>query len=138
MPARPLRADFTAGLRQLADWLDANPDINLPADGTTLPLTFSAWGKDGRDKAREFAKAFPGKLDKDVDESYYRLRGQMGGVSVEFCAYRDYVCERVVIGEREVTVQIPDPDVDVPMVEVTQTIEDVEWICPPLLAEAEA
>ncbi|HET6291734.1 MAG TPA: hypothetical protein VFG33_00115, partial [Kribbella sp.] len=59
-----------------------------------------------------------------------------GVIEVHVGAYRDQVCERVVTGTREVTKTVPDPSVVVPDVEVTETVEDVEWICGPLLAKA--
>lgn len=50
---------------------------------------------------------------------------------------RSKVCERVVIGEREVTEQVPDPELvkDVPMKTVTRVVEDIEWRCSPMLGE---
>jgi heme-binding NEAT domain protein len=51
---------------------------------------------------------------------------------------REEICERIVTGTREVTVEVPDPEqlAAVPTVSVTKTVEDVEWICRPLLDDA--
>ncbi len=45
------------------------------------------------------------------------------------------MCKKVVTTET-VTRTVPDPAVlaTVPMVEVTQDVENVEWVCEPLLA----
>lgn len=53
-------------------------------------------------------------------------------------ASRHEVCERVVIGEREVTESVPDPEAmrGVPLVEVTRKVEDVEWVCHPIMGDA--
>jgi hypothetical protein len=47
------------------------------------------------------------------------------------------VCERVVTGTRLETKEVPDPEAlkAVPLVTVTETVEDVEWRCMPLLAD---
>jgi hypothetical protein len=44
-----------------------------------------------------------------------------------------------VVGTREVTEEVPDPEAlaAVPKVTVTRTVEDVRWECRPLLAEAQ-
>lgn len=57
-------------------------------------------------------------------------------VKLNVFASRDQVCERVVVGTEQVTRQVPDPDAlaAVPTVEVTETVEQVEWICRPMLA----
>ena len=128
------RASYISGLRKLADLLEQHADVILPTDGSLLPLSFSAWGEDARDQAAIFARAFPGKLDKEVDENYFRLTGRIDGLKVQFVANRHQVCERKVIGTRTVTSEIPDPDYDVPTVVVEHEVEDVEWVCPPLLA----
>ncbi len=53
-------------------------------------------------------------------------------------ANREEVCERVVVGARQVTETIPDPSVTVPTVEITKTVEDVEWRCTSILAGQDA
>jgi hypothetical protein len=51
---------------------------------------------------------------------------------------RNEVCEKVVTGTREVTKEVPDPEAlaAVPKVTVTETVEDVEWRCHPILDAA--
>lgn len=130
------RAAYIAGLRQLADWLEANPDIELPSNGGSWnPINFSEWGPKARDKAAAFARAMPGVVRKGGSDGYFTLRAQLAGLHVQFIAHREAVCERVVVGEREVTETIPDPQYDgeIPMIEVTKTVEDIEWHCPPIL-----
>jgi hypothetical protein len=58
------------------------------------------------------------------------------GLKVKVTTYRDAVCERVVTGTREVTREVRDPDAlaAVPTTTVTETVEDVEWVCAPLTA----
>ncbi len=51
-------------------------------------------------------------------------------------AFRDDVCERIVTGTHQVTETGKDPEAlaAVPEIEVTKTVEDVEWRCGSILA----
>lgn len=145
MSAVDRRAAYISGLRKLADLLEQNPTINLPyatgtADTPAQRVTFYML----RDKREDFAavvRRFPGPLTKEAEgraEGTYGVAGKLDGLYFDVVATRSNVCERVVTGTREVTVTIPDPSIEVPTVEVTKTVEDVEWVCGPLLAEAGA
>lgn len=140
----PERAAFTTGLRQIADWLDAHPEVPLPylssvATGRyepTLPWYLMA-GE--RDVIAAMGRAM-GTFDKRGDDDKFRIFRRFAGIAVCAQIDRDEVCERVVIGTREVTEEVPDPEAlaAVPKVTVTTTVEDVEWRCMPLLAEGGA
>jgi hypothetical protein len=130
-----VRAEYIAGLRVLADLLEARPEIPAPYHGRSTELAIFTSGKDELVAA---ARAFPGKLDKTYDDNSsafgFELHGRLRGLRVVIYGDRNEVCRRVVTGTREVTKTVPAPDA--PMVEVTETVEDVEWVCEPLLAEA--
>jgi hypothetical protein len=125
----------------LADLLEQNPDVPLPyqlGGGSGITFMFLS-GEDARDRMVKLARLIPGTLSKGVSGGgeyghYFDLDGKLAGIDVQLTAYRDQVCERVVTGTREVTKKVPDPSVTVPVVEVTETVEDVEWVCSPLLA----
>jgi hypothetical protein len=131
------RTAFTAGLRVLADALDANPDLPLPYDGTTSELSVFTRTKA---EAAAYARVLPGTVDKRVTDGHYgfELHGWLQGLRVLVYAPREEVCTRVVKGTREVTREIPDPEAlaAVPITTVTETVEDVEWVCQPLLSAA--
>lgn len=127
------RARYIEGLRDVADLLESRPDLPLP-----LPETFSVFCED-KETAAEWVRAFPGPKDKSVngDETHMifgRQHDVFGPHGFNVWIARGQVCERVVTGTREITETVPAPDA--PMVEVTRTVEDVEWVCAPLLAEA--
>lgn len=129
------RAAVVAGYRMLADLLEQHPELPIPyhgpASGTELRIYML---HSNRSAFVEAVRALPGRLDKSVANDTYVVTAQLEGIAVEVVAYRDKVCKRVVTGTREVTKTIPDPDVEVPVVEVTEVVEDVEWVCTPLLA----
>lgn len=143
------RAGYTAGLRELADWLDAHPEVPLPYLGAhpaadrfnptaaihVHPLLIG--GGDPRDVLAAVARAM-GNATKTVSASGSRMHvwRDFAGISVTASADRADVCERVVVGVEEITVEEPDPDAvaALPKIPHTKTVERVEWICSPLLA----
>jgi len=61
----------------------------------------------------------------------YGFQGNIRGVAILIWADRENVCEAVT---EEVTEMVPDPSVEVPLVEVTT--KKITWVCPEsLLAE---
>ena len=134
------RAEYTKGLRALADLLDTNPDLDLPWEGSSpqyATLSVIALGDDGAAQIAAWAKALPGIKKKQVQSTHFYLNGSLHGLHLRVVVERDQVCRRVVTGTREVTAQVPDPDAlaKVPTVTVTETVEDVEWVCEPILSE---
>lgn len=132
-----------AAFRELADFLDANPDLIGTRHAFNDIMVFPrdrdgvvAW-------ARAAARFKPAAVSKTHGEVWSRVNLGFGGtgeyppVRVRVTIEREEVCERVVTGIREVTEMVPDPDhvAAAPLVEVTKTIEDVEWVCHPLLAD---
>lgn len=105
---------FANGLRALADWIDANPDVvNNPE--VTLNVPF--WT---REKFVEAAKALGGRREKHVEGSYFTVRRTFGeGVHVDVYVAREQVCRKVVTGTRDVTETV------IP----AHTEEVVEWVC---------
>lgn len=130
------RDGYIAGLRTLADLLDQNPDLPLPYNGSSSALLWIIGGSDQRATLSAVARAIPGVKTKGVRGDYFDVCGQIEGLRVQVIADRDQVCERVVVGTETVTREVPDPDV--PMVTVTEIVEQVEWRCRPLLSPAVA
>jgi hypothetical protein len=137
------RDGYVAGLRALADALDAHPDIPLPSEGSLWEMSIPFHGhahEDDRVGAMAAAARvlMPGRRDKAPDENgYFRIRGALHGLKLDIWAMREQVCGRVVIGTREVTREVVVP-VETRTETVTETVDEVRWECRPLLAaEAE-
>ncbi|MFD9950856.1 hypothetical protein ACFWYW_19740 [Nonomuraea sp. NPDC059023] len=132
------RAAYTAGLRALADILDANPDLPLPYAGTDSTLNWIELGDEARRGAAVFARLMPGAVEKSVSETagQFYLEFTLHGLNLRWIATREEMCERVVVGTHEVEVEEPDPDALalVPKIKRTEIVEDVEWQCRPVLA----
>jgi hypothetical protein len=136
------RAEFVKGLRALADVLEGHAEVPLPFTGTASALCISFLCRDdARSAMAAAARAFPCSWDKRVwgdETAYFDMVGSLHGLQVKLNAFRDAVCERVVTGTHEVTEVVKDPEAlaAVPEVEVTRVVEDVEWICSPIMSAA--
>ena len=103
------RAALVQGLRDLADFLAAHPELPGP-----LVPQFNVWGLQKADLARMVLK---GSWEKIYQGGLFMLRRSFGPVQLDFNADRSQVCRRVVTGTRVIP---PTPE---------QIVEDVEWIC---------
>lgn len=139
------RQAFIDGLHQIADFLAEHPEVPLPYMGGDvragvarhcLPIYLVSRDGSQRDDIATIARAM-GRAEKvfgEDNDRVYVLR-RFGAITLTASADRAEVCERVVRGTREVTREIPDPEAlaAVPKVSVTEVVEDVEWVCGPLL-----
>lgn len=128
--------EYARSLREFADWIDAHHD-DLADDeiGTFSPPSTVYWFTYSR---AQFARAVRvlGRGAKSKDEGWFNVTRKFGLIELEATCARTTVCDRIVHGLKTVTKTVPDPDA--PMVEVTEEVEDVEWICPPSLLADEA
>lgn len=74
----------------------------------------------------------PGATDYSHSNVYYVLIGVLPeGGEVRITAMRESLCELVTVSEREVSEEVPDPDLvqNVPKVKLTRTEKIQEWQC---------
>lgn len=133
-------AKLATGLRALAAWVEANPEL-LADQYMTVDLMLPVRGQ-GRERIAALARSglrSGAKIAKEQSDAWAGVKLDFGGrVTASVYAPRNEVCDRVVVGTREETKEVPDPEAlaAVPKVTVTETVEDVEWRCMPLLQEA--
>lgn len=136
------RADALANdLRKLADICADSPwfadHIRWQFDRFNAPVSSSESAVEVFRRAARLGMDAGLKVTKDYDDTWgaVTLRMPNGLVNIWVYASRSEVCERVVKGTREVTKEVPDPEAlkAVPKVTVTETVEDVEWVCMPIL-----
>jgi len=116
---------FINGLHDLADFLHNHPDLPLPYGD------LSCWdhGAESIESASKIARAL-GTFEKKEGVSYLYLNKEFGPIQLQYAFPRSAVCERVVVGTREVEREVtPTHDRVFEMVEE----EIVEWKCPSLL-----
>lgn len=126
-----LRRDYAAGLRALADVIDA---AEVPLSESEAAMSVMPWFPDTRDELialTHAARAAGATVERDPDDHLYRLRFRFGPLLATAIAYRADVCERVVVGTREIVEMVPDPAAPAPpMVEIRRQEEVVEYRCP--------
>lgn len=135
MTDEPTPAEKAAGLRLLADMIDANPDIRV-----AYLNDVHVWFARDIDELRAIAragKAAGAKVEKNYVDDYATVTVTFGPLKAKALVSRREVCERVVVGTE--VVKVPDPAYvppDTPLIEKVREI--TEWRCRPLLAEDEA
>lgn len=132
-------ATFAKGLREFADWIEANKDHvewELECADEDPPFRFNLYATT-KEAFGDYVRAL-GRGAKEVDDSWFHVVRTFGPVRLDVFAARATVCERVVTGTREVTKTVRDPLAleQVPLIEVTEVVEDVEWICEPSILGA--
>jgi hypothetical protein len=128
--------EVAQGLRELADWIEKNPESVLPSElvsGGSLKI----FQVSGKDEMAAIARAF-GTCEKEVDSDFFRLVKMFGPIRVEAIDYRENVCERIVTSSETIVEMVPDPEFEVPKIEQSRVLETVEWRCPgSLLVESQ-
>lgn len=116
---------YSAALRELADWLDAHPDIDHPT------TEIDCYTLNEREDAARVIKAL-GACKKEYNETLLYIKGQFGPITLRFIFCRDSVCVRKVVGYKEIpeVVLAATPETVIP----AKREEIVEWECMPILA----
>lgn len=100
------------GLRELADYLEARPDVPLPYLGTLDAFADPA-------ELSAIARAMGG-FHKQHDGNFLSLVRRFGPIALAVNFSSESVCERVVVGTEEVPEKVTP----------AHTKEIVEWRCP--------
>lgn len=121
------RSEYVDGLRQLADFIEAHPELpGLLHCRAGIYL----WGDSAKAELAVAAMAM-GTAAKRADDFYFGVEKSFGPVVLSVKAGRDNVCERVVTGTKTTEYLVPPEGVE--MVKKTHTEDIVEWVCPPSL-----
>lgn len=116
------RTEFIAGLREMADWYEAHPDMRAPR--------YASINIFAEDKADFISlRRASGLRDKhDGDVWMYFSKHFRGELEIQINVEREKVCRRVQVGERVVPAQVAKPE----------TVEPVyEWKCDSILEGTE-
>jgi hypothetical protein len=132
MTTRPTNTSVAEGLRLLAQMIEDNPD--LPEVTYPRINVWHAWSADQMRQLGRAALRAGAAVSKDyLDAGVVVMELRFAGLRADVLASRTTVCERIVVGEREVIEVVPDPEAlaQVPTVELIRTEEIVEWRCAP-------
>lgn len=113
--------DYADGLRQIADWYEAHPEIALPT-----PATLGNYMLNTKEEAAQVSRAL-GTCEKTYTDTMFYISRQFDAVRLEFVFFRNAVCVPRVVGTEDV------PERVIP----AHTRDIVEWDCSPILGEAD-
>lgn len=118
---RTPRQLYADSLRAFADFIEKHPALELPSTHTMFVFP--------RNEEMALYARELGKCRKSANESYFNLtRDFLPAIQYEPTWYRNQVCERVVVGQKEV-----EEDVVEVIGKRTVTKDIVEWKCPKVL-----
>lgn len=95
------RAEMIAGLRALADTMEAHPEIPVPTSGASFsPLSFGFHGENARERVIAAGRAMPCSLVLALpgDGQFAELRGHLAGLHVALYARREELLSSRVTG----------------------------------------
>jgi len=115
-------AEYAAGLRELADWIEAHPEMPRPG-GTLTVYTLNS-----REEAAACLKAL-GTCQKEYTESNFYLSREFGPIKLTFMFYRSAVCQRRVVGQKQVGTQVIPARITPEEIIPAHTEDIVEWDC---------
>ena len=125
------RSQLVSGLREAAAWFEDHTEVPIPADNIDLSLYNLGGDESELETLRTIAQAM-GTATKDYSDKFFRLSHTFAdAVTVTAVAWRENVCQRVVVGTETVIEQRPPDGVEMVDVEIEREI--VEWDCPPSL-----
>jgi hypothetical protein len=88
-------------------------------------IEFIVYGPGAKQVMAILRKVFsPGRWDKRTDSYYFALKREVNGLNIEIKAYRDAVCQRVVVGTKTVIHKAVEA-----RPETVEEVEEVEWVC---------
>jgi hypothetical protein len=134
-----LAAQQAAGLRQLADMIEQNPELAVSAAYLARLDVFHVIGADTLQAIIRAGLAVGATVDKQMFGNTFAATLRFGPVGVSVLGDRAVVCEKRV--EAKVVVEeVPDPEAvaALPKVLQSRTEEVVSWECKPWMAEADA
>lgn len=123
-------AEQIQGLREMADWLEAHPELPETYFGATG--VFVTYNRNQKADLAVVALAMGESVKDYTDSSFMLAKKFMGGITITYCTAREIVCERVLVRTQTVPAHVipAQPETLVPERE-----EPVyEWRCGSILA----
>ena len=125
------RAEYIAGLRELADLLERHDDLPLPYRGSMSDLVWIEVTRDADEQkalAAKFTRLIPSTISKEPRDTALDVKGSIRGLQVCMVVNRSAVCERIVKGTKTVTIPAKPAEP-----ERTVEVDEVDWVCGSIL-----
>ena len=108
-------ADYVAGLRELADYLELHPELVPQYGGQHVYMH-----ADNADQFSALVSELGGRREKEADDYHIGVTRRFGPHEYDLYVDREQVCRKVVTGTRVVPARPAEPE----------SVEDVvEWVC---------
>lgn len=118
--------EYVEGLRQLASWYEAHPEIDTP------DKTIDVYSLNTKEEAAACLKALV-PCKKEYEGTMFRLSKEFGSINLRFIFYRQAVCTARVIGQRHIEAYTKPAQL-LPAEHVDAHDEDIiEWDCGPII-----
>ena len=120
--------EYAEGLRLLADWFEAHPDMKHPSE------TFSVWEFNTKDEAAQCLREMS-PCEKKYNNSLFEVSKSFGMITLRYIFSRDTVCTRKVVGTKVIPEHIePAKEEEI----IPEHEEEIyEWECNPILGDSE-
>ena len=114
--------EYADGLRQVADWLEAHPDIDMPSN------EIGCFSMNTKEQAARVLMALK-PCNKVYGDSLFSITRQFGPIILRYYFNRNQVCTPRVVGTKVVPAR-PER-----LIEATpeHVVEVIEWDCEPIL-----
>ena len=123
-------SEYADGLRHLADWLEAHPEVDAPES------EISCYGMNDREEAAAVLAAC-GTCEKKYTDGLFSILKKFGPVTLRYVFHRNAVCVKRVVGTKVVPASVVPAREEQVIPEHEEEI--VEWDCAePLLKAREA
>jgi hypothetical protein len=123
--------EYADGLRELADWIEANPDIEVP------DKVFQVYSMNTKEEASKCLSALK-PCRKEYRNDMFHLVRDFGPLTLDFVFYRNAVCTRRVVGTKEIGTELIPARLIPEQIIPAHVEEIVEWECgEPLLKPVE-
>jgi len=114
--------EYAAGLRELADWIEAHPERPRPSG------TLTVYSLNSREEAAACLQAL-GTCKKEYTEDNFYLSREFGPIKLTFMFYRSAICSRRVVGQKQVGTQVIPASITPETIIPAHTEDIIEWDC---------
>lgn len=115
--------EYVQGLRALADFYEAHPEVPLPYSEQNI------YALDTKDEAKMLAEAL-GTFEKEYNEWHFTMVKRFGPIQMRFVFNRGNVCTKKVVGVKTIPAEFVEAHT-----RPARTEEIVEWDCPDSLLD---
>jgi len=114
--------EYATGLRELADWIEAHPELDGPRSDITV------YSLDTKEQAAAVLRALK-PCTKRVSETLFYIERSFGPIKYQFAFNRESICKARIVGQKTIP-EHTEPERLIPARVIVEHVEDIiEWDC---------